>query len=176
MGDPSYWKPDYSGGWAGHKKNVETLASKLKQEFPKVSLKYGFGATSEELLEIPQEQKDEPDIYIYHNYNMICSIEVSGSERGKVPPYAIWVRPGKYNYAKNKLPSKTWFYMIYPMTKSIFVLDVDDITPFEKQVEEKFLSTTGYGKKELYIEIPYKNANPESVMWDWIRNELKVVT
>lgn len=155
MSDPNYWKYDYSAGWAGHKKNVQALASKLMTRFPQISLSYGYGATSDEFIDGSQPKRDEPDIYINNASEQVCTVEVSGSDKVRVPPNAIWVRLGKYEYAKKKLPAKSWFFMVYPLTSSIFLLDVADIQPYENKVLTKKLSTTGYQKPEKYIEIPH---------------------
>jgi hypothetical protein len=172
--DPEWFKKGpYASEWKSHAEKVKRLQDKLIAQFPvlKGSIKSGLGALTDEWLKIPPDQKDEPDLTIYYKYQVLCHIEVSGTDspRVRVPPHDIWIRPGKIDLGMQKeaVGEKYWYYMVY--TNNTVVLTAGGAAPYRKKVTQRTL----YGKTERYIDLPHTIGRPEAELFHWIDNELK---
>lgn len=164
--DREYWKPDYQPLWKSHMEKVNALKELLSDKFgAALTIDTGLGANTNEWLKMPPPEKAGPDLTLYHEYKVLCHVEVSGSEKAKVPPQDIWVRPDKYEVAKSK-SEKYWFWMVYP--NATWVLDAEAIEPHKDNV----ITVAPYGKREKYIEIPFSAAYPVDALFEWISTEL----
>lgn len=171
--DPEFWKKiSYSTLWKRHWEKVEALREKLIKRFPQLekSMKFGLGAITDEWLKIPPEEKGEPDITIYHEYKLVCYIEVSGSDKVKMPK-PIWIRPDKLEHAKSK-EEETWFYMEYP--NEIRVLTKETVEQYEDNIKIVYIRKNKRGRRvpEKYIEIPYHESCVEEKMFEWIEEQI----
>lgn len=168
--DPEWFKRPYSPLWKKHAENVKALYDELLKRFPKLknAIKVGLGALSDELLKMPPEHKNEPDLTLFHKYKVICHIEISGSEKVRVPPSDIWIRPGKITLGldKEKQGEPYWFYMVYP--NNTMVLRASEAESYLI----KTVSVSPYGKKEVYCQIPYTVAHPKEYLFRWIEKEI----
>lgn len=173
--NPEFWKElSYSTLWKRHWEKVEALRNKLIERFPQLekSLKFGLGAITDEWLKIPPDEKGEPDFYIYHEYKLVCFVEVSGSDKVKMPD-VIWVRPDKMGHAQEK-KEETWFYMVYP--NEIRVLTKEVVKSHESNIITAYIkwSKDGRGKvPEKYIAVPYEESSGEDKMFEWIGKQIQ---
>ncbi|MBA7655508.1 hypothetical protein ES703_63412 [subsurface metagenome] len=176
--DPEYWKNLYGDEWESAAEAVKSLHEKIVQRSPGLedSVKFGLGATTGKRVRIPPGQKHEADITYYYDYKLLCGIQVSAPQKGRVPPGDIWVLNGKYEQAvaKEAMGEKTWFYFDYPLTKKNYALDMPTIKPFEKNVEIMYLKRDSMGRwvPEPYIKIPYQKAFSGDALLDWIGQEI----
>lgn len=176
--DPEYWKKLYGDEWESAAEAVKSLHEKVVQRYPELedSVKFGLGATTAKKVRIPPGQKHEADISYYWDYKLLCHIQVSAPQKGRVPPGDIWILEGKYKLAvaKEAQGEKTWFYFDYPLTKKTYALDVSMVRPFEKNVDVKYLKTNATGRwvPERYIEVPPDKAYSGDSLLDWIGQEL----
>lgn len=177
--DPEYWKRLYGHEWESAAKAVIALHQKIAQKFPELedSAKFGLGATTGKKVKIPPGQKHEADITYYYDYKLLCHIQVSAPQKGRVPPGDVWVLKGKYELAvkKEEAGERTWFYFEYPLTNSNYALDVPMIAPFERNIEVMGLKRDATGQRvpESYIKIPYQKAAIGDALLDWIGQEIK---
>lgn len=167
--DPEWFKGPYAPLWKQHKAKVDALREELIKRFPslKESIRVGLGADSEELIKIPPYQKDEPDLDIYHQYKLLCHIEVSGSDKVRVPPSDVWIRPGKITLGaeRERKGEPYWFYMVYP--NNIVVLRASDAEAF---ISDR-VNVSPYGKREVYCEIPCTATDPKETLFKWIKEQ-----
>jgi len=176
--DPEFWKKLYGDEWETAAAAVRFLHEKVIQRYPDLEnqVKFGLGATTGKKVRIPPGQKHEADISYYWDYKLICHIQVSAPQKGRVPPGDIWVLNGKYEQAvtKEAQGEKTWFYFDYPLTKRTYALDVPMIRPFEKKVEIMYLKRDAAGRRipETYIKIPPTKAYDGDGLLDWIGQEI----
>jgi len=178
--DPEYWKKIYGDEWESAAAAVKSLHEKVVQRYPELedSVKFGLGATTAKKVKIPPEEKHAADITYFFDYKVLCHIQVSAPQKGRVPPGDIWVLEGKYKLAvaKEAAGEKTWFYLDYPLTQKAFALDVPIIRPFEKNVDVKYLKKDARGRwvPERYIEISPDKAYSGGALLDWIGQELEL--
>jgi hypothetical protein len=176
--DPEFWKNIYGDEWESASKAVIALHEKIIRKFPELadSAKFGLGATTGKKIKIPPTQKHEADITYYYNYKVLCHIQVSAPQKGRVPPGDIWVLKGKYEQAvaKDTDGEKTWFYLDYPMTKHSYVLDLPIIEPFAASANQKYLKKDSSGKwiPETYIDVPCQKGLSLNDLLDWIGKEI----
>ena len=170
--DPEFYKGRYANQWERHAKNVRALREQLGQRFPVLeqSIRTGLGAESEDLVRIPPHQKGEPDLEVYHDYELLCHIEVSGSNsrRVKIPPQPIYIRPDKLKLAKEKEDAGEpyFFWMVY--WDITWLVRATDAWPYRDEVVTK----NWYDAQESYCEIPAHEAHPSDVLFRWIAREL----
>jgi len=175
--DPEYWKRIYGNLWEAAAAAVKSLHEKVIERYTDLEdqVDFGLGATTGKKIRIPPGQKHEADISYYWDYELLCHIQVSSPQKGRVPPGDIWILEGKYKLAvgKEAAGEKTWFYMEYPLTGKTYALDVPMIQPFEKNVDTKYLKTDRSGRwvPERYIEIPQDKAPSGDALLDWIGQE-----
>ncbi len=170
--DPEWFKGPYAHLWKQHAEKVKALVDELVSRFPSIkdSIRVGLGADSDRLVKVPPHQRDEPDLEIFHEYNLLCHIEVSGSDRVSVPPSDIWIRPGKIDLATEKegQGQPCWFYMVY-RNNAVWVIRPSDTQPYRDRIKH----VAPYGKRETYVEIPYAAAHPKDYMFDWIEERIE---
>lgn len=151
---------------------VKSLNEKLEKEIPNLGIRFGLGADTDKWLKFPPDEKGEPDFTIFYEYEKICYIEVSGSDKVKMkPPQDIWIRPDKYDHALSK-DEETWFYMVYP--NEVFVLNRKTIEPYKDNITTAYIKKNKHGRPipEKYIAIPCVKAYPEETLFEWIRERL----
>lgn len=107
---------------------------------------------------------------IHHECRLICCIEVSGSDKVRMPK-PIWIRPYKLEHAKSK-EEETWFYMVYP--NEIRVLTKQTVEKYEDNVVTVHIKKNKHGRRvpEGYIEIPHHESLDEEEMFDWIAEQM----
>lgn len=176
--DPEFWKNIYGDEWESASKAVIALHGKIIRKFPELedSAKFGLGATTGKRIKIPPTQKHEADITYYYNYEVLCHIQVSAPQKGRVPPGDIWILKGKCEQAviKDAVGEKTWFYFDYPMTQHSYALDLPIIEPFVANANEKYLKRDSSGRwiPETYIDIPCQKGLSLNDLLDWIGKEI----
>lgn len=173
--DPEFWKKStYSKLWAKHKQNAKELLDNLLEKFPSLKgcIKTGLGATTDEWLKMPPEEKNEPDFNLYKDYECFCHIEVSGSDKINMPG-DIWIRPGKIEEAEKKgIPC--FFYMVYINEKR--VVDIETAKKYRDKIHIAYIKknpTTGVPIPEKYSVIPYKDSKPIEEMFKFIKEKLE---
>jgi len=171
--DPEFWKKlSYSTLWKRHWEKVEALREKLIKRFPKLenAMRFGLGAITDKWLKIPPDEKGEPDIMIYCEYKLLCYIEVSGSDKVRMPN-SIWIRPDKLEHAKSK-EEETWFYMVYP--NEIRVLKKGQAERYENSIITVTIKKNEHGRRvpEQYIELPYDESSDEEEIFEWIEQQI----
>lgn len=137
----------------------------MKKKFPQLTIKPGLGSETGEWLKMPPDQRGGPDLTLYHEYEILCYIEVTGSDKINVPQ-ELYVRPDKLNFAEMK-GEKFWFYLEYK--NGVRILDAEVVRQFKSNI----VSKDWYGKWERYISAPCAKSYPESEMFDWIEREIK---
>ncbi len=170
--DPEWFKGPYAGQWRRHAGNVKTLHDEIVGRFPflEPSIRVGLGAESEELIKISPHQRGEPDLEIFHDYKLLCHIEVSGSASHNVsiPPQPIYIRPDKLDLAQQKEEAGEayFFWMVY--WNVIWLVRATDALPYrEATVTKKW-----YGLNETYCEIPHSAAKPSQDLFEWLTANL----
>jgi len=150
-----YYKEPYQDRWEAHSRNVNSLAKEIKVRFPKVSVTTGLGATSSERLDIPPDNKNEPDIEVWLLHRHVLSIEVTGSDKVSVPPKPIYVLAKKLLQAEKSLQQGIdyLFYVIYP--NNSFTLTVPIVGYYRRNIV-----LGGRVQGERYIKIPPEQALP----------------
>lgn len=171
--DPEFWKKlSYSTLWKRHWEKVEVLREKLIKRFPQLenAMRFGLGSITDKWLKIPPEEKGEPDFMIYHEYKIVCNIEVSGSDKVKMPN-SIWIRPDKLEHAKSK-EEETWFYMVYP--NEIRVLTKEIVEHYKDNIITAYIKWNKNGRKvpEKYISVLYEDSLDEEKMFEWISEQI----
>ena len=169
MGDPEHFKPFYAGEWAKHRDDTQELKRELETTHPKLlnTMKLGYGADSADYKEFSPDEKAEPSITIHKDFHEVCCIWTTGSD--KITPRdsdMMWVRPDKLLKVKIKTAQKIkcWIYLKYP--KARYVLELDDILPYETNTVERNL----YGVRETFIDIPVSKGKSVDTLHDWIKN------
>jgi len=171
--DPEFWKKlSYSTLWKRHWEKVEALREKLIKKFPQLenAMRFGLGSITDKWLKIPPEEKGEPDIMIYHEYKLLCNIEVSGSDRVKMPNN-IWIRPDKLTHAKGR-KEETWFYMEYP--NEIRVLTKEIVEQYENNIVTPRIKWDKVRRTkvlEKYISVLYQDSLDKQRMFEWIAEQ-----
>lgn len=171
--DPEFWKKiSYSTQWKKHYENVEALRDELITRFPQLekSMKFGLGAMTDEWIKVPPEEKGEADIMMYYEYKLVCYIEVSGSDKVRMPN-TIWIRPDKLKHAKGK-EEETWFYMVYP--NEVRVLTKETVEQYKNNIITVHIKRNKHGRRvpERYIEIPYRKSSSKEEMFGWIKEQI----
>ena len=170
--DPEYFKGPYASQWRRHAENVIALRNALTTRFPVLerSIAAGLGAESSELIQVPPHQKGEPDLDVYHNYQLLCHIEVSGSASRNVsiPPQPIYIRPDKLDLAQSKEEAGEpyFFWMVY--WNVTWLVRSLDALPYRQNV----VSRNWYGVSEHYCEIPPAVAQQENALFDWVAGRI----
>ena len=168
MNDPEYYKRLYGGQWKRHADNVNSLRDDLIQRLPVLqhSIRTGLGADSPELVQVPPHEKDEADLEVFYNYELLCHIEVSGSasRNVRVPPEPIYIRVGKLELAKEKEDAGEpyFFWMVYH--DATWVVRSTDAWPHRGNAVTK----NWYGANERYFEIPASLGQSPDGLFDWI--------
>ena len=108
---------------------------------------------------------------MYHNYNLICHIEVSGSasRNVRIPPQPIYIRPDKLDLAKCKegADAPYFFWMVYWTVT--WLVRSTDAQPYR----ENLIRKNWYGVNESYCEIPANVAKSSDYLFDWIKVRLE---
>ena len=170
--NPEYFKGPYASQWRRAAANVKALHDELVRRFPALahSIRAGLGAESAELIQVPPHQKGEPDLEVFHNYKLLCHIEVSGSASRNVhiPPQPILIRPDKLHLAAEKEAAGEpyFFWMVY--WNVTWLVRAPDALPYRLSIVNK----NWYDRNERYCEIPYTVAHPHGYLFDWIENRL----
>lgn len=161
------FKKAYRSEWAKHRENVARLANEIKLRFPIVSIKRGLGAETSDWLDFPPEHKNEPDIQVWWKVH-ILSIEVTGSDKVKVPPSPIWILAKKLPVAQEALRKDKLYLFLAEYPNNSFILPVPLVT------QHRFDTTTldKSGVVEKYIEIPAEEALPRDFLFDIIKARL----
>lgn len=173
--DLDFWKKlAYSKGWKPHMEKVEKLHDQLERGFPELGFKFGHGAKTDKWLRVPPDEKFGPDLTLFHEYKMLCYIEVSGSPKISIGPSNpdIWVLLGKHKFAKTK-KKKYWFWMVYK--NGTWLLDEELVERYEDNVQTKYIKRNKWGRRvgEEYICIPYTKAYPTDRLFDWIKEQIE---
>lgn len=123
---------------------------------------------------MPPEEKNEPDLNLYKNYNCFCYIEVSGSNSPKAEmPNTIWIRPAKITEAENK-GGDYFFYMVYNNEKRL--VDIETAKKYKDKIITVHIKTdpnTGQRIPEKYCEIPYEASQPAEELFNLIEKKLQ---
>lgn len=162
-----YYKNPYQGEWERHSQNVKSLAKEIEVRFPQVSLTTGLGATSAERLDIPPRNKNEPDIEVWLLRKHVLSIEVTGSNKVRVPPENIHILRKKLPVAEKSLQQGIdyLFYTVYP--NNTFTLTVPIVYYYRLNIV-----SSGRVLGEYYIKIPPTQALSRKEVFRRIRNVL----
>lgn len=164
-----HWKPSYQPAWKQHKDKVLRLRDELKARFPEINVILRHGADSEEWVEVFPDEKHEPDMDLWLPYKKFGHVEVTGPSWYSLPSQEdIWVLPGKLKVAKSKeaLGEKYWLYITYK--NKTFSLRTEDVIPFEQNI----VSHNIRGNIERYIHVPQDKAFPDSMFFEWVREEI----
>ena len=170
--DPEYFKGPYASQWRRHADNVKTLHVELVRRFPVLqrSINVGLGAESAELIQIPPHERGEPDLVVYHNYNLLCHIEVSGSasRNVRIPPQPIYIRPDKLDLAqaKENAGEPYFFWMVY--WDSTWLVRSLDAQPYRNNL----VNRNWYGVNEQYSQIPAAAAEPSGNLFEWVKDRI----
>ena len=170
--DPEYYKRPYASQWASHANRVKSLQAVLVEQFPMLrdSIRVGLGADSAELIRVPPNEKNEPDLSLYHDYQVLCHIEVSGSTSTnvRIPPQPIYIRPGKIvaALAKEEAGEPYFFWMQYH--DRTWVLRGGELAPYVNRA----VSKDWYGVRERYCEIPATLGRSQNALFTWLRQQL----
>ena len=135
------------------------------------SIRVGLGADSAELIKVPPHQRGEPDLEVFHDYKLLCHIEVSGSgsRNVRIPPEPIYIRPDKLDLAEKKEAAGEpyFFWMVY--RDVTWLVRATDALPYRHQQ----VSKNWYGVTETYCEIPHTAAQPSATLFEWFESRLK---
>jgi hypothetical protein len=167
------YKPIYEPLWKQHSEKVKVLAGSITSRYPilKDGVVFGFGAATDKYLDSKPREKNEPDINLRYNGKLLCSIEVSGTDKVAVPPGDIWLRPGKIGLSINKEVEgfPYWFWMKYK--NKVYVLRAGELKGVKLTVEMMKLYKN---VPERYARIPLLYAHPESYLFEWMDGILGV--
>ena len=164
--DPNYWKRIYKNDWVKGARREIYVRDLLRKLFPWLTVELtGYGAGRKNYVPLSSHEKGEPDITVSNQGELLCVIEVSGTDIELKPWDDIWVRPDKFEHAM-KSTVKTWFYMIYANKQ--YVLDVEDILPFKTNIKTKYLKGPEF--PENYILVPCSSAHPREKLLHWLSN------
>ena len=165
-----YFKEGYESMWRKHKENVELLVAELRRRFPELSLRKGLGADSDEWIDIPPANKNELDIEGWWKFRHLFSVEVTGSDKVRVPPEDIWIRPAKLRVAED-LSAKglpCLFWTVYP--NCTYTLTVGIVATHRRSLVERDFK----GKHEVFIAIPWTAGLPASRLFKEIESVLRI--
>lgn len=170
--ESEFFKGPYASLWRRHAQKTKALCAELVDLFPPLEggIRIGLGADTDKWIKVPPHEKNEADIEVFADYKLVCHIEVTGSDKVRVPPADIWIRPGKIDLAVEREDEGQpyWFYLVYP--NKIWTLQASDAAPYRNKVKH----VSPYGKPERYVVIPSTAAKPKKALFDWIAGRLKV--
>jgi len=75
------------------------LKNEIEKKYPFLIVLPGHGALDAEEHSSKDESPGAPDLYIWYNQQLVCAIEVTGSD--KVVPWNIWLGKHKIAFARN---------------------------------------------------------------------------
>ncbi|HKT22838.1 MAG TPA: hypothetical protein VJR06_09565 [Nitrososphaerales archaeon] len=151
------YQDTYAYKWANHADTVKWLAGKFADMGFEVW--FGYGARDAGKMVSKNGDPNEPDIFVAWKGEKLAGIEVTGSERARVPPGDIYVRKSKLDHAmKSDIP--VWFYMVY---QRHYVLRTDDVWPYREH-------TTKVGQdRDPYVVVPCTVGKPIGALFDWLK-------
>lgn len=160
------YKEVYGAKWPAHKLTCEQLVKVIEAMKGSPVCGLGFGATDAAMIEGDSDDANEPDIFVNVDREIVCAIEVTGSDKAKVPPGDIYIRKGKFDHAwSSKFP--VWFYVVYPRSRSTFALLPDDIYPYRENL------TKVKADVDPYIQVPVSAARASGDMIEWIKGTVQ---
>jgi len=171
--DKEYWRDIYEGEFQAGRDRQEYVLEVFSKRFPKKSFpdlkikETGFGAKTAKRIKLREHERGEPDKTVYYKGKAVCYIEVSGSDIQMTPDKEIWIRPDKFDHAKQK-DEEVWFYMVYK--NGDFLLDREAIEPYQDQVKTVYLK--GPDIPERYISIPSTKAHSRKTFFDWLEEQI----
>lgn len=131
----------------------------------RLGVEYGHGADERGVIPMSNHTPNEPDLFIKLFGVIIGAVEVSGSDKARVPPNDMLVRLGKLEHAMAS-DYQTWFLMVYP--RRTVVLTSSDAFYCRNN------TTKIEGDRDLYVRVPYSMARPVGELFDWLRECLRL--
>ena len=168
-----YWRNIYEGEFQAGRDRQEYVLNVLSKRFPEKKFpdleikETGFGAETAKRIKLRKHERGEPDKTVYYKGEVICYMEVSGADIEMAPDKDIWIRPDKFDHAKQK-EEETWFYMVYK--SGDFLLNREVIEPYTDQVKTVYLK--GPDIPERYISIPSIKAHSREKFFDWLEKQV----
>ena len=144
----------------------ETLRD-LKEWFPndEVTFKLGYHGISDKLvLEHTEHEKGEPDIFVYWKDSIVCAVEVTGSDKVRMPA-SVWIGKHKMDYAETAR---------FPVVYALYYLGSRWFVPARKVRQEAGVAETKTigGYSEYYHVMPPQSLRKYEEMQEWIRNQI----
>ena len=144
----------------------ETLRD-LKEWFPdkKIAFKLGYYGDSDKLeLKHTEHEKGEPDIFVLWKDEIVCAVEVTGSDK-VIMPASVWIAKHKMEYAEAAK---------FPVAFALYYLGSRWFLPAAKvgQWARKPQTMTIGGSTEYYHVIDPAHLSKFEALKEWVRNQL----
>ena len=91
-------KEVFSQLWAKAASQCLILKDEIETRHPYLIVLAGHGALDDKEHKAKDELAGAPDLYLWHNQQLVCAIEVTGSD--KVVPWNIWLGKHKIAFAR----------------------------------------------------------------------------
>ena len=142
----------------------ETLRD-LKEWFPNVTFKLGYHGISDKLvLEHTEHERGEPDIFVLWKDEIICAVEVTGSDKVAMPAL-VWIAKHKMEYVEAAK---------FPVAFALYYLGSRWFLPAAavRQWAQKPQTKTIGGYAEYYHAIDPAHLRKFEGLREWIRTQL----
>ena len=141
----------------------ETLRD-LKEWFliDEITFKLGYHGISDKLvLEHTEHEKGEPDIFVYWKDSIVCAVEVTGSDKVKMPA-SVWIGKHKMDYAETAR---------FPVVYALYYLGSRWFVPAGKVRQEAGVAETKIigGYSEYYHVMHPQHLRKYEELQGWVR-------
>ena len=157
----------YAGIKAKAAKDCKETLRDLKEWFPndEVTFTLGYHADSDKIvLEHTEHEKGEPDIFVLWKKQIVCAVEVTGSDKVKMPAL-VWIAKHKMEYAKTaKFPCS---FALYYLGSRWFV-PAGRVRQESGEAETKKIG----GYSEYYHVLEPKHLDPYGELQEWVKVQI----
>jgi hypothetical protein len=146
--EKNFWKHIYKESFKKEKVRIDAVKELIHKLNDNIQVNVvGFGADSEDIIDMHPEEKGVPDLDIVNKTTggIIAKVEVTGTAQMKGDDY--WVRPDKLIYARKHKDENVWVALHYqkPSEKVVFIKP--DINKEYKHQERQM----SHGGVEYYV-------------------------
>ncbi len=144
------------------------LKDEIEKLYPYLIVLPGHGALDSQEHNSKDELPGAPDLYIWHNQNLVCAIEVTGSD--KVIPYNIWLGAHKVKFAR-KAECPIGFFLFFGKNNQMRLFaSMEELDSVLDPPEVKNIRGLNF-EYHVIDRIHFKG---EVGFWNWFHNMLEI--
>ena len=144
------------------------LKDEIEKLYPFLIVLPGHGALDSQEHNSKDELPGAPDLYIWHNQNLVCAIEVTGSD--KVISYNIWLGAHKVKFAR-KVEYPIGFFLFFGKNNQMRLFaSMEELDSVLDPPEVKNIRGLNF-EYHVIDRIHFKG---EVGFWNWFQNMLEI--